>query len=63
MRPHMSYVRPPDNVVEIRVSDGNGVILSHINYSLLERVRRSRARLTSDPNDAQQSGPARVRSA
>ena len=63
MRENLSFVRSPDNVVEIRVSDGNGVILSHINYTLLERVRRTRARLKFAHDDAQLSDASTARSA
>lgn len=63
MRTQLSYVRSPDNVVEIRVSDGNGVILSHINYTLLERVRRTRVRLQSAHDAAQHMDALKARSA
>lgn len=63
MRANLSYVRSQDNVVEIRVSDGNGVFVSHINYTLLELVRRTRARPQSAHDDAQQTHSSKARSA
>ena len=45
MRITESNVRSADRVIEIRVSARHGVIVSHINYTHLERVRRTRARL------------------
>jgi hypothetical protein len=56
MRVTVSSVRCPDEVIEIRESARHGMMLSHINYSLLDRVRRSRARLNDVHSDAHRIG-------
>jgi hypothetical protein len=48
MRTTVSHVRSADNVLEIRVVARNCVMLSHINYSQLERVRQVRAQRTKE---------------
>lgn len=42
MRATVSYVRCPDEVVELRIGYGEREVLSHINDTHLERVRKSR---------------------
>ncbi len=63
MRTKERIVRPADRVVEIRVSARHGVILSHINYSHLERVRTTRARLNYPRDDASFIDASNARSA
>ena len=51
---HIPFLRSVDQVVEIRAHSRGGVILSHINYAHLERVRTARSR------DAVRSDATRV---
>jgi hypothetical protein len=56
MRSAVSNVRSPDDVLEIRVAARNRVILSHINFSQLERVRLARGVQSEVRTDATRIG-------
>lgn len=68
MQVSVSFVPSVDEVVEIRSCHGEHVILSHINYTHLERVTRLRSRrkaagsrtLSAGPNRHDTSPPRRM---
>lgn len=56
MRTTVSHVRSVDEVIEIRDAIRDHVRVSHINYSQLNRVTRTRARLHEVQGDARRIG-------
>ncbi len=56
MRTTVSHVRSVDEVIEIRDAIRDHVMVSHINYSQLNRVTRTRARLHEVQGDARRIG-------
>ncbi len=57
---HTVNLRSPDDVQELRVAIRNGVMVSRINRTQLERVRREWARLNALRADARRLGLTEV---